>query len=135
VIALLADVNIEGHVARVVSVMQSDYWRELWDHLQMHSLRFADVGLSPSDSDAVVWQFCQQRQLYLLTNNRNDDGADSLAATIRANNTEASLPVFTISDADRVFQSKDYTSRVVETLFDCLLRIDTLQGSGRLFLP
>ena len=132
---LLADVNIEGQVARLVSLMQGESWREYWDHLELRLLRFQDVRLSRSDTDAQVWQICQQQQLYLLTNNRNDDGPDSLAATIRAHNTAASLPVFTLSDADRVYPSKDYAERVVESLFDYLLRIDTLRGTGRLYLP
>ena len=134
-IQLLADLNVEGHVARAAVLMQTDYWRELWDHLDIRFLRFHDVGLSPNDPDVHVWQVCQQRQLYLLTNNRNDDDPDSLEATIRTRNVATSLPVFTFSDADRVFQSKPYVDRVVESLFDQLLRIDTLRGTGRLFLP
>ena len=67
-IALLADVNIEGHVARLMSQMQGSYWRDFWDHLQLHPSRFQDVGLSANDSDAIVWQLCQQQRLYLLTN-------------------------------------------------------------------
>lgn len=134
-IRLLADVNVEGHVARVVSLMQGNYWRDYWDHLDIRALTFSDVGLSPNDADSHLWQFCQQQQLYLLTNNRNDDGPDSLEATIRVHNTAASLPVFTLSDADRIFHSKDYADRVTESLFDQLLRIDTLRGTGRLYLP
>lgn len=91
-IQLLADVNIEGHVARLVSRMRGDYWRDIWDHLELRSLRFQDVGLT-------------------------------------------SLPVFTLSDADWIFHSKDYLERVTESLFDQLLRIETLRGTGRLFLP
>jgi hypothetical protein len=135
VILLLADVNIEGHVARLVGLMQSAYWRELWDDIDVRPRTFADVGLSADDSDEMVWLACQQQGLYLLTNNRNDDGPDSLEATIRTRTTETSLPVFTISDADQVFRSKDYADRVVESLFDFLLRIETLRGTGRLFLP
>jgi hypothetical protein len=135
VIQLLADVNIEGHVSRLAALMQSDYWRDFWDFLDIHLLRFQDVGLSANESDAQVWQVCQQRQIYLVTNNRNDDGVDSLEATIRVHNTATSLPVFTLSNADRVFLSKDYAERVTESLFDHLLRIDTLRGTGRLYLP
>jgi hypothetical protein len=135
VIQLLADVNIEGHVTRLVSVMLGAYWRDYWDYLGLRSLRFPDVGLSPRDPDARVWQVCQQQQLYLLTNNRNDDGADSLEATIRAFNAPASLPIFTVSDAERIFHSRDSAERVIESLFDQLLRIDSLRGTGRLFLP
>jgi hypothetical protein len=135
VIQLLADVNIEGHVARLVSLMRSDNWRDIWDDLVIRSLTFRDVGLSTDDADARVWQVCQQRELYLLTNNRNDDGPDSLEATIRKHNTETSLPVFTISDADRIYKSQEYAERVTESLFDKLLRIDGLCGTGRMFLP
>jgi hypothetical protein len=78
---------------------------------------------------------CQQKECCLLTNNRNDDGPDSLEATIRSANAPSSLPVFTFSDADRIFQSKDYAERVVESLFDKLLRIDDLRGAGQLYLP
>ncbi len=134
-ITLLADVNIEGHVRRLAALMQTDYWRELWDHLHLRLVTFATVGLAPKEMDSQVWQTCQQQQLYLLTNNRNDDGPDSLEATIRSKNTITSLPVFTLSDADRIFHSKDYAQHVVESLFDYLLRVDTLRGTGRLFLP
>ncbi len=134
-IQLLADVNVEGHVARLAALMQTDYWRELWDHLDIRFRTFQDAGLSPDDTDAHAWQTCQQQEFYLLTNNRNDEGPDSLEATIRTHNTATSLPIFTLSDADRVYQSKDYAERVVESLFDKLLRIETLRGTGRLYLP
>jgi hypothetical protein len=107
----------------------------LWDHLGIRVCSFQDFGLSSNDSDDRVWQACQQHQLYLLTNNRNDDDPDSLAATIRTQGTATSLPVFTLSDADEVFRSKGYADRVVESLFDQLLRIDDRRGTGRIFLP
>jgi hypothetical protein len=135
VITLLADVNIEGHITRLIRLMQTEDWRDFWDYLELRFLRFRDIGLSPTEPDAQVWQVCQQQQLYLLTNNRNDDGPDSLEATIRTRNTPASLPVFTLSDADRLLQSKDYATQVVESLYDQLLRIETLRGTGRLYLP
>ena len=62
-------------------------------------------------------------------------GLDWLEATIRAQNTPSSLPVFTLSDAERIFQSKDYAERVIESLLGKLLRIEELRGVGRLYLP
>jgi hypothetical protein len=135
VIQLLPDANIVGHVARLTGLMQTDYWRELWDHLDIRACSFNDFGLSSDDTDERVWQVCQQHQLYLLTSNRNDDGPDSLAATIRTQGTATSLPVFTLSDAEEVFRSKAYADRIVESLFDYLLRIEEMNGSGRIFLP
>ena len=134
-IQLLADVNIEGHVARGLAQMQSDYWRDFLNYLEIRPRTFRDAGLSPDDNDVHIWLVCQQQQLYLLTNNRNDDGPDSLEATIRNKNSESSLPVFTFSDADRIYESREYAERVTESLFDKLLRIESLRGTGRLFLP
>lgn len=134
-IAILADANVEGHVARLVSLMQSDDWREIWDFLGLKVVSFTELGLDPETPDDEVWQVCQDRQLCLLTSNRNDDGPDSLAATIRSRTTVDSLPVFTFGDADRILQDRDYALRVVESLFDQLLRLDTLRGTGRQYLP
>src|SRR5262245_50931148 len=113
VITLLADANIQGHIARLVARMQSAVWREFWDHLRLRCLGFADLGLVESDTDAVVWQRCQEHQVFLLTNNRNDDGPNSLETTIRTRNSPNSLPVFTIGHADGILQSLDYTDRVI----------------------
>jgi hypothetical protein len=135
VIKLLSDVNVQGQVARLRALMQGDYWRVFWDHPDVKIFHFDEVGLIPADSDAKVWHLCQQNRLYLLTNNRNEDGDDSLEATIRAFNTAGSLPVFTFGDAEKIQKNKAYADQVVESLFDHLLRIDALSGTGRLFIP
>jgi hypothetical protein len=135
VLTLLADANVEGHVARLGVLMQSSYWCEFWDHLDIRITLLSHAGLAADASDVVVWEYCQREHVYLLTNNRNDDGADSLEATIRGVASSASLPVFTFGDADRILWDSDYAERVVESLFDCLLRIDSLRGVGRMYLP
>jgi hypothetical protein len=135
VIILLADVNIQGHIEIMVKRMQAEPWLGFWNHLELSCVSFADVGLNPGDSDAVIWQRCQERRAFLLTNNRNDDGPDSLEATIRTCNTPQSLPVFTIGDAERLKNECDYSDRVIWGLLEYLLQIDNLLGTGRLFLP
>jgi hypothetical protein len=135
VIRLLADANIEGHIARLVARMQSETWREFWDYLELRCLTFQDVRLARDASDAVIWGHCQQHQILLLTNNRNDDGQESLEATIRANNTPQSLPVFTIGDADNLLIENEYADRVIDRLFRYLLEIENIRGTGRLYLP
>ncbi len=119
----------------LILLMQSEPWKVFWDHLHLDYFHFADVGLALDSPDAVVWQTCQERELILLTDNRNLDGADSLEATIRARNAPDSLPVFTIANVQRLGQSHVYALQVVESLVDALLRIDTLRGTGRLYLP
>jgi predicted nuclease of predicted toxin-antitoxin system len=132
---ILADVNIEGHVDLLVVLMQAEPWKLFWDHLQLQYVHFADVGLAPDALDSLVWNTCQKEELILVTDNRNRKDADSLEATIQANNTPTSLPVFTIANVPHLRSSRSYADRVIDKLLDSLLRIDTLRGTGRLYLP
>jgi hypothetical protein len=103
--------------------------------LQISYFRFADVGLANETPDSAVWQVCQDEQLVLITDNRNHNDLDSLEKTIRTKNTPDSLPVFTISSASRLHESREYAVRIAEKLLDFLERIDSLRGTGRLYLP
>jgi hypothetical protein len=132
---LLADANIMGHVEYLARLMQTGSWAELWGGLGLVLRHFSDVGLSLSSADLEIWQRCQTEQLLLITDNRNSDSPDSLEAAIRLHNTPQSLPVFTIADADKLRTSRDYAQRVMIRLYECLLDIDNLRGTGRLFLP
>lgn len=134
-ITLLADANIQGQVARLVSRMQTESWRDFWDFLDIGSITFSDAGLHPSDRDSQDWQRCQEQQFLLLTSNRNQDGPDSLEATIRLNNTQKSLPVFTIADADRIQDDPRFADCVIDRLLRYLLEIGSIRGTGRLYLP
>lgn len=132
---ILADNNVIGQVAYLVQLMQAEPWGDYWKDLGLVLRHFQDVGLAPTARDVEIWQCCQTEELILITDNRNDDSPDSLAAAIRNFNTPASLPVFTIADLDKFGSSRDYDERVVLTLYDYLLRIDEVRGTGRLFLP
>jgi hypothetical protein len=98
-------------------------------------LHLHQVGLNPDAKDDVVWRYCQQHGFYLLTANRNQESDDSLEATIRRERTLQSLPVFTLADADRIYQSAAYLDEVVESLLDYLLDAENYRGAGRLYLP
>ena len=135
VIKLLADANIQGHVARLAARMQTEAWKEFWDYLDLRCLAFHEVGLHPEDSDSVVWQCCKDNELLLMTDNRNNKGAQSLEATIRSRNTPQSLPVFTIADSRSILVGYDYCDRVIDRLFLYLLELENIRGTGRLFLP
>lgn len=132
---ILADNNVIGQVAHLVRLMQSEPWGDFWTELGLILRHFEDVGLAPSASDEEIWQRCQADELILITDNRNDDSPDSLAAAIRDFNTPASLPVFTIADLDKFGTSREYEERVLVALYEYLLRIDEVRGTGRLFLP
>jgi hypothetical protein len=132
---ILADVDIEGHFRRVRDLLTDPSRAELWAALGITTYRFRDLGLAHDSPDTVVWQRCQQEQLVLLTNNRNDDGPESLVAAIRSANTPDSLPVLTFADADRFLNDRDYANRVVDRLLEYLFDIEKCRGTGRLYLP
>lgn len=132
---ILADANISGPIEALVHQMQSGTWAEFWTALGIELKRFEDVGLSPDSSDLIIWQTCQAEQLILITDNRNKKSADSLEATIQQYNQPDSLPVFTISSMAAFGNSRTYAEKVLEHIYDYLMRINELRGTGRLYLP
>ena len=112
--AVLADVNIEGHVDLVMAIARGTIWGEFWHAIGLDYLHFADVGIASNALDSTIWQTCQEARYVLVTNNRNEDDAESLQATIRARATPESLPVLTIADTERLRISREYAERVAE---------------------
>lgn len=43
--------------------------------------------------------------------------------------------VFTIANTERLRSSREYAQSIAESLMDALIRIETLRGTGRLYLP
>lgn len=132
---ILPDANSIRQIDALVRQMQAAEWADLWTGLGLVLKHFDDVGLSPDSSDLEIWQVCQAEQLVLITDNRNEDSPDSLEAVIRQYNQPQCLPVFTVSDMQRFSRSRAYADKVLEHLYDYLLRIDEIRGTGRLYLP
>jgi hypothetical protein len=132
---LLADINIKGHMRVLLLLLHSKAWFDLWQDLNVPVRTFAELGLAPNASDAVIWHTCQQHQVVLITANRNQQGADSLEATIQNCNTPTSLPVLTFASPEEILKSKAHADGVVERLLEYLMEIDRLRGTGRLYLP
>jgi hypothetical protein len=133
---ILADINVQGQVDLLRHILESEYWREVWVGLATPIYTFGEVGLSRTSPDSVVWRLCQQRQLVLVTANRNMEAPDSLEATIQNENTPNCLPVFTLADAEEIRHSKAYAERVVERMLEYLLDMEEkYRGTGRLYLP
>jgi len=135
VATLLVDANLDGHAALLEMRLATESWREWRDQLGIQFLYFEDVGLSRTAKDDVVWRLCQAQGYYLLTANRNQDSEESLEATIRKEGGAASLPVYTFSDAERIYHSASYLDEVVAQLLEYLLDEESYRGAGRLFLP
>ena len=135
VLAVLLDENIDGYAEYLSRLVFSPAWRDIAALLGIRIVTFAEVGLPKGTPDEHIWEFCQQRQLYLLTDNRNQDRADSLEAIIRTRTQPTSLSVFTISDIQRFRSERDYAEAIVTKLLEYLMDADNLCGVGRLYLP
>lgn len=132
---IMSDNDVPGHVSRLMDICQSAPWVALWQDLQCVLCTFADFGLTGEASDATVWQTCQDNQVLLNTGNRNVESSESLEATIRQRNTIDALPVLTLADPDRIGREAQYAELVVASLFDVLVDVGVLRGTGRLYLP
>lgn len=132
---ILVDENIDGYAPYLARLLFSAEWREISAALDVKLVGFDDVGLARSTVDSEVWDFCQSHSHYLLTDNRNEDRADSLETTIRTRNLPTNLPVFTISDVNRLRSERDYAEAVVVKLLEYLVDADRILGTGRLYLP
>lgn len=128
----LLDHNLGGHRIFLYSSLKKGGWLDLID---IPMLTFADVGLPVDTSDREVWRYTQNHQLILLTANRNDSDADSLAQTIREENTPTSLPVLTVGDADRVMADTLYCKRCAERIVEIVMNIENYLGAGRIYIP
>lgn len=132
---IMADHDVEGHLQHLIRLWSSEEWNELWRALACHIETFQRLGIPLTMPDAEIWRLCQQRQIVLLTGNRNAEGDDSLEATIRREGGDDCLPVLTISDPDRLLRDRQYADRVAERAIDYLQSIEGLRGTGRLFVP
>jgi hypothetical protein len=133
--AIMADHDIEGQVRALLRLLTSAAWYEVWHGLAMRVESFATLGLPENTPDAALWQFCQTRQIILITGNRNKAGTEALEAVIEQNNTATSLPVLTIGSPPRVLSSREYAERVATRLLEVLLDVEQYRGTGRLYLP
>jgi hypothetical protein len=104
---IMADHDVEGHFVVLLRLWTSVPWRTVWESLALEVESFERLGVPYDTSDRELWQLCQQREIVLLTANRNDEGADSLEATIHTLNTPSSLPVLTIADPELVLANRD----------------------------
>lgn len=132
---LVSDNDVQGQVSRLMDICQSPPWSELWDDLECVLGTFEALGLAEDATDAAIWQACQDNEVLLITGNRNAEGPHSLEATIRQRNTPDCMPVLTLANPDRIGRERRYAEAVVARLFDVLIDIDALRGTGRLYLP
>jgi hypothetical protein len=128
----LVDHNLRGHALLLSGSMVIGGWL---DWVVIRFITFEEVGLSINSDDRIVWQLAQSSQMILLTANRSMKGENSLEQVMREEMTSTSLPVITISDADRLFNDSEYRQRCAVRLVEIVIDIDVYMGVSRLFIP
>jgi hypothetical protein len=115
-----------------LGAIASQGWLEL---VRIRFLTFAELDLPTDSDDRMVWRLAQENQMILLTANRSMKGKDSLEQVMREESISVSLPVVTISNADRLLNDSEYRGRCVEKLIEIVLDIDSYRGARRIFIP
>jgi hypothetical protein len=131
---ILTDNDVVGAVRAFRRILESPEWVELTATLELEFIALKDVELSADASDVTVWQRSQEVGALLITGNRSS-GAGSLDQTIAEQSGPESLPVLTIGDPRRVIRDPVYARECALSLLDFVERIETLRGTGRLFIP
>jgi hypothetical protein len=130
---ILPDNDVTGAVKVLERLIELD-WPEYSSLIGLQFTTFEELGLSRNARDITVWQTCQAAKAVLITANRSGHG-DSLDKVIRQLSDSESLPVITIGNPQRVLNEKSYAELATIGLLDYLERIETLRGTGRLFIP
>jgi hypothetical protein len=128
----LIDHNLKGHALVFFGAIASQGWLDV---IPIQFVTFADMNLSIDSDDRTVWRLAQENRMILLTANRSMRGKDSLEQVMREESTSESLPVMTVSNADRLLNDSEYRGRCVESLVEIVLDIDTYRGARRIFIP
>jgi hypothetical protein len=132
---LVSDADVKGHLEIIIALCRGPDWGDFWVELNVPVFEFEELGLPSTAPDSDVWRVCQERGFVLVTGNRNAESATSLERTIRSFGTTASLPVLTFADRDRLLADSVYANRVVARMIELIEDIDTMRGTGRLWLP
>ena len=119
---LLADVNVQGHLANVRILLQKGGLMPLLSERGLRLVTFPELDLHPGLDDRSLWNFCQEQGWVLFTENRNHDGPDSLYGTLADSWKDGCLPVLTLANKRRFEHEGDYAAFVAnevgEIVFD-----------------
>jgi len=128
---ILLDHNLEGDGELLLGALVKSGWLEM---VPIQLVTFAEAGLPMDSGDREVWRFAQQRQMLLLTDNRNMEGDNSLEETLREEVDADSLPVITIGKRGRL-DDPDYREKCADKLVEIVIDLDRYRGYSRLFIP
>jgi hypothetical protein len=134
---VLADVNVQGHLLYLRHLLVAlDLWTILVES-RLALVTFSDLAFPRDLDDRELWNRCQQDGWVLFTENRNDDGPDSLHAVLTDSWREGLLPVLTLSSKTRFEHSRAFAERVASDVAELLVGIaeDDYRDQPRIYVP
>lgn len=120
---LLADVNVQGHLHILRRLLVAFDLSTILAESHIDLVTFSDLDLPGDLDDRELWNRCQQDGWVLFTENRNNDGPDSLEATLSESWRVGRLPVLTLSSKDRFERDRGYAERVAADIAEILFGI------------
>jgi hypothetical protein len=134
---LLADVNVQGHLPYLARLMEGQGLREILAEMGISLMTFPDLGLDRSTDDRTLWNYCQENDWVLFTDNRNHEDENSLNATIQDLWREGHLPVVTLANKRKFENSEAYATRVAQDVAELLVIafVDRIRNQRRIFVP
>jgi hypothetical protein len=135
--ALLADVNVQGHLSYLRRLLETlDLWPVLAE-LRLDLVTFPDLHLPRDLDDRSLWNRCQQDGWVLFTDNRNHDGPDSPEATLTDSWRNGHLPVLMLSNKGRFEHSRRYAELVALDVAELLFGMAQKEylDQPRIFVP
>jgi hypothetical protein len=134
---LLADVNVQGHLAYLVRLIEHLGLSEIMSDLGLSFVTFPDLGLDRGIDDRTLWTYCQGNDWVLFTDNRNRESDDSLQATLDDSWRVGHLPVVTLANKPKFENNAAYARQVAEDLTELLFTVfhEGVRDQPRVFLP
>ena len=134
---LLADVNVQGYLPYLVRLLEGQGLREILTEIGISLATFPDLGLDPGINDRTLWNYCQENDWLLFTDNRNHEDENSLNATIQDSWREGRLPVLTLANKRKFENSEAYATRVARDVAELLVIafVDRIRNQRRIFVP
>jgi hypothetical protein len=134
---LLADVNVQGHLIYLRGLLRRLDLDAVLDEVGLQLKTFPDLGLPGGLDDRSLWAYCQGGGWVLFTENRNDDGPDSLQATLTDSWRSGHLPVLTLASKGRFERDLGYALRVAADVAEFLFGVAQGQyrDQPRLYVP
>lgn len=84
---------------------------------------FPDIGLDRKIDHRPLWNYCQQHDWVLFTEDRNDDNDDSLQSTLNDSWRDGHLPILTLANKGRFENEPTYAERVATDVAELLFGI------------